>query len=891
MKMYLCAAIAGFFGTLAVAQSTPPLTSISLPEVEPAASPFQESASFLSTIETEITIGSVGSGSWLSPTTWDCLCIPTALDGVAINPGHAVDLGTDATISDVHVSAGGTLHLLEAAPVELTVLGNLQADGSIVTGANTVRFAAGEHAFGGTATLFHVRLENAEMTLEGALEISGHIKLINSTLHSNGLMTMGCYDGHMASIDELESSWIHGDVRFIQHYSWPTTDWIALSALTQDATFEVWDEALVTTGFPGSDIPGGTFVNVLGYDETQASEQDAFFPPNHVTDLIGAGRGYYIYMDPGTYEVVTEGIPVMDDFEFEVSFTDHGDPTFDGFNLVGNPYPSQIDWSNELGWVRQGVDAAMYAWDPDRRQYRTYVNGISINGGSPIIEPGEAFIIRAQESVNQCTMNEAAKVFQPALDVNSGSDLIHLLVSNEAAGDYDEVMLKFEPGTTTALDPSKDALKLLSDVHHNLYTFDGTSGQRIGINHIAYANGLSVPLHFKAPTSGSFNLTVASAPLGYESACMVIEDIVTGAVIPVEAGQSILFGSGMTEGMHRFTLHIGNPLQTSVLPMTCAGANDAEITVMGDGTESLTYTWTNESGETLLIYSEAGSPSTVGDLGAGTYTVTVDGNQWCDGLTTTVEVTEPEPISIDGVNTVTPACGESATGSISLEVSGGTPPLSFSWNNGNSTQDVQGLMPGTHAVVVTDAQGCFASEVFEIEDLQEVHAAFSVAETTIALTDGLAWVDISNTTTGATDFFWNMGDGTVLTSQSPQHAYTAVGTYDIDLEASNGDCFGMESLTVQVIESTVGVREWESASGMACWMDAQGNVFVDFDLNRSASVVVRAFNGVGQLLAETGPREIQSGQVRLDVNNQTPFALVTVRDLRSGETRHFKVGR
>jgi hypothetical protein len=52
------------------------------------------------------------------------------------------------------------------------------------------------------------------------------------------------------------------------------------------------------------------------------------------------------------------------------------------------------------------------------------------------------------------------------------------------------------------------------------------------------------------------------------------------------------------------------------------------------------------------------------------------------------------------------AMGGGPNGTINLTVNGGTPPYSFVWSNGQSTQNATMLPPGCYTVVVTDAVGC-----------------------------------------------------------------------------------------------------------------------------------------------------------------------------------------
>ncbi len=67
--------------------------------------------------------------------------------------------------------------------------------------------------------------------------------------------------------------------------------------------------------------------------------------------------------------------------------------------------------------------------------------------------------------------------------------------------------------------------------------------------------------------------------------------------------------------------------------------------------------------------------------------------------------TEPgsvEPLSIELISIdVTTFLG--SDGSIRLEVTGGSPPYSYSWSNGSATKDIEGLTAGVYSVIVKDA--------------------------------------------------------------------------------------------------------------------------------------------------------------------------------------------
>ena len=142
-------------------------------------------------------------------------------------------------------------------------------------------------------------------------------------------------------------------------------------------------------------------------------------------------------------------------------------------------------------------------------------------------------------------------------------------------------------------------------------------------------------------------------------------------------------------------------LTPNITAPSCVDAADGaiDLTVSG-GVVDYTFAWsTNATTEDIT------------DLIDGTYTVTVTD---CRGttVTQTFTVTDPTAISITGATTNTTGAGND--GAIDLTVSGGTTPHTFLWSNGETTEDLSGLVNGTYTVTVTDANLCTATESFTI---------------------------------------------------------------------------------------------------------------------------------------------------------------------------------
>lgn len=138
-------------------------------------------------------------------------------------------------------------------------------------------------------------------------------------------------------------------------------------------------------------------------------------------------------------------------------------------------------------------------------------------------------------------------------------------------------------------------------------------------------------------------------------------------------------------------------ITTAHTNVKCNGGTTGTATAnVSGGTPPYSYTWSTTPGKTT---------KTVGNLGAGTYTVTVTDKKGCLS-TSSVTISEPALLS-PAVTATTTACG-AATGSASVAVTGGTAPYTYSWATSpvRTTPSITGLPSGSYAVSVTDSNGC-----------------------------------------------------------------------------------------------------------------------------------------------------------------------------------------
>ncbi len=240
--------------------------------------------------------------------------------------------------------------------------------------------------------------------------------------------------------------------------------------------------------------------------------------------------------------------------------------------------------------------------------------------------------------------------------------------------------------------------------------------------------------------AGTYSLTVTDANL-----C-----VITGSIIIEEPPQ--FQGSVIT-----------------VVDILCAGDTNGSATVsVSGGTPPYTYNWSN---------GQTGATGT--GLSAGNYTVTVmDASGCTDDIL--VVITEPPVLDVSAGTTVGATCDNATDGEVSVTVSGGTPPYTYSWSNGATTSSISNLSAGAYSVTVTDANGCTADDAVTVAAFDSPSCSITITQDiSPAGNDGEAMVNVTGGTPPFT-YQWSNGQ-TGLTATG-----LSSGTYSCVVTDANG---------------------------------------------------------------------------------------------------------
>ncbi|MEM7105091.1 MAG: gliding motility-associated C-terminal domain-containing protein [Bacteroidota bacterium] len=256
-----------------------------------------------------------------------------------------------------------------------------------------------------------------------------------------------------------------------------------------------------------------------------------------------------------------------------------------------------------------------------------------------------------------------------------------------------------------------------------------------------------------------------------------------------------------------FTLNdVPGPTLSTSLTMTssCGGCDGAiDLTVNG-GSGPYLYDWDNDG------VGDNNDSQDLSALCAGTYCVTVTDANFCTA-TTCVTITDPGGPSISNIATIPETCN-AANGSANANVSGGTAPYQFNWENTanpgvsvSTTNPATGLAAGNYAVTVTNANGsCPFVDLVTLNGFNSpVINSTSSSDEFCGNMDGEASVVISG---GLPPYFINW-ENTVNPGVSVGSTATASnlegGTYSVTISNLNGSCPVTTTVVVNANETPI----------------------------------------------------------------------------------------
>ncbi len=320
----------------------------------------------------------------------------------------------------------------------------------------------------------------------------------------------------------------------------------------------------------------GAMINLVGFYGKRYNEPTQTWIAIVGTDSLRTGIGYaikYSVYAPSRLITFKEQISKLHNGTISVNTTNTAGGGVGGWNLVGNPYPSAIDWQAANGWNNTNVDPTIYLYDAVQSRYATFnkITEVSTNGGTRYIPPVQGLYIHCNSSGGTFSMDNRVRVaynqpfWKGTGNINQLNSAFSLKVSGN--GYSDESVIGFNTEATSSFDKDYDAYKLLSPEENvpqiNTTTLDGNN-VKVAVNFLPqeYSQKSTVPLQFTVGQAGTYTISANNASFD-PSVMVTLEDLKTGKMTDLQSA-SYTFTSETVTNESRFLIHFGGVVPTSV---------------------------------------------------------------------------------------------------------------------------------------------------------------------------------------------------------------------------------------------------------------------------------------------------------------------------------------
>lgn len=351
---------------------------------------------------------------------------------------------------------------------------------------------------------------------------------------------------------------------------------------------------------------------------------------------------------------------------------------------------------------------------------------------------------------------------------------------------------------------------------------------------VADANGCMDTAYFTMQQNALPNVT-ASAASG--TICAGSSDVLSAS-----GGSSYSWSSGGTQATETVT-----PSATTTYTVTATDnngcSNTATVTVNVNAVPVATATAASgticagspdvltASGGSSYSWSSGGNTATetVSPSVTTTYTVIVTDNNCSDTTTVTVNVNALPSVNLGGSQ-------EQCGGSVTLDAGAGA--AAYLWSDSSSAQTLTVSASGNYAVMVTDSNGCSASDTVAITIFTPPTAGGTASASTVCLNDGA--VTLTGTPSGGT---WS-GPGVSGSSFNPAIAGNGAQTATYIFTDGNG-CSDTATVIITVNPCT-GITEQDPAAVFSLFPNPNNGTFTVMLNNRISDAGLSIYNALGQ---------------------------------------------
>lgn len=376
---------------------------------------------------------------------------------------------------------------------------------------------------------------------------------VNYDLLNDGTITVNLYNADTnggGSLITREAKAVSGSGNFIINRETPD--------YPQDY-YSIWSAPILEEDSKISAI----FTNdIITYEYDASQNPSAYVQVNNADNMV-SGQGYFIRSDSYTGALTRT-------FDGTVNNGDLVHPIYyngpsDNFNLLGNPYPSALNWVEFYDDNADVIEGTMYYWNQSQvgpnnsaSDYISYNRtGSSEPGTSGNIATGLGVFVKSIQPGSVTFRNTQRVVgsndqfFRSSSNPDDGKSWFRLSGSNG----YSPILIGFVPGATDGYENTHDGIFVNEGASIEFYSFIDSEKYEIqGREELQANQSVQVALGFEVTTAGDYTISrvLDYIPTEFE---ILLEDTVENTMTDMRTSDYTFNVSSPTEDNNRFIMH------------------------------------------------------------------------------------------------------------------------------------------------------------------------------------------------------------------------------------------------------------------------------------------------------------------------------------------------
>ena len=330
-----------------------------------------------------------------------------------------------------------------------------------------------------------------------------------------------------------------------------TNAWHYLSSPVNNATAGVFNNDYLKTSDPSATTGWGDYI----------------VDPSTPLEVM---RGYACWKPTGNLATETF-IGNLNTGSKTFTFTDNGAGTYQGWHLVGNPYPSAVNLSSAgiswgtfeptaYFWDQSGTNPDPYSGGGNYDVYPQSGNWGTHNEFAPAMQG--FFILNGTPGITSLTLPNSARVHngQAFLKTTQTNTNGMIICARSYVNNFtDKISVHFDPDATQGYDPGYDAYKLLGlKEAPQLYTRIGNTN--VTCNALPFEQkNMVVPMGFTCGLPGTYALIADSLSTFVNTISITLEDLKLNTTQDLRTNAVYTFNYDTIDNPNRFLLHFDNP--------------------------------------------------------------------------------------------------------------------------------------------------------------------------------------------------------------------------------------------------------------------------------------------------------------------------------------------